>query len=89
MIQTFHSCGMLELWLKPLVGQPPALLYSVIAQIATSATVATAHQEPTPALDLLEREFAKRCPINDWQLRLTERWPLVAGLQGCHGDPPS
>jgi hypothetical protein len=30
MIQLFHSCGIPELWLNPLVGHPPALLYSLV-----------------------------------------------------------
>ena len=32
MIQMFQTCGMLELWLNPWVGQPPALLYSETAR---------------------------------------------------------
>src|SRR5271165_4294126 len=44
MIQMFHSCGMLELWLNPLVGQPPALLYSDIAQMITSRMLTTAYE---------------------------------------------
>src|SRR5271157_4534926 len=44
MIQMFQTCGMLELWLKPSVGQPPALLYSEIAQMTTSTTLTAAYE---------------------------------------------
>ena len=44
MIQMFHVLGMLELWLKPLVGKPPALLYSLTAQ-TTVRKMATAPEE--------------------------------------------
>jgi hypothetical protein len=40
MIQMFQTCGMPELWLKPSVGQPPALLYSEIAQTITRRMLA-------------------------------------------------
>jgi hypothetical protein len=34
MIQMFHTSWMPEPWLNPWVGPPPALWYSVMAQIA-------------------------------------------------------
>jgi len=37
MIQMFHTLGLPELWLKPWVGQPPALWYSVRAQMAAES----------------------------------------------------
>src|SRR5690348_3549181 len=54
MIQMFQTCGMLELWLKPCDGQPPALLYSETAQITASSTVAAA----VPIACFRKRRFA-------------------------------
>jgi hypothetical protein len=39
MIQTFRTSWIPELWLNPWAGQPPALWYSVTAQMAASIKV--------------------------------------------------
>ncbi len=52
-----------ELWLNPLVGQPPALWYSAVAQMTTSTTMA---RVPTVVL-IQKRRLRSICAIACWR----------------------
>ncbi len=55
----FHTLGIPELWLNPRVGQPPALRYSVAAQMGTRRVTPTAAE----AVLILNRRLALVCLI--------------------------
>ena len=57
MIQMFHTLGIPERWLNPRVGQPPALRYSVAAQMGTRRVTPAAAE----AVLMLNRRLALIC----------------------------
>ncbi len=59
MIQMFHTPGIPELRLNPRVGQPPALRYSVVAQMGTRRVTPTAAE----AVLILNRRLTLVCLI--------------------------
>jgi len=73
MIQMFHTSWP-ELWLNPRVGQPPALWYSVVAQMGTRRVTPTA----AAAVLILNRRLALICLIACWRASCA----LSAGASG-------
>ena len=65
---------MAELWLNPRVGQPPALWYSVAAQMGTGRVTPTA----AAAVLILNRRLALICLIACWRASCA----LSAGASG-------
>ncbi len=63
MIQMFHTLGIPERWLNPRAGQPPALWYSVAAQMGTRRVTPTAAE----AVLILNRRLALICLIARWR----------------------
>jgi len=59
MIQMYLTPGVPERWLNPRAGQPPALRYSVAAQMGTRRVTPT----PAEAVLILNRRLALICLI--------------------------
>jgi hypothetical protein len=80
MTQSFHTFGMLELSLNPWVGQPPALWYSVMAQINTTMTISRA----LIAALIQNRRLRSICLIACWRASSSPVagafWPLSAAV---------
>src|SRR5271165_348787 len=80
MIQKFHTSWIPELWLNPWVGQPPALWYSEMAQIATRMTMAMEDQ----AAPIQNRRLRSICLIACWRasrsLSTGASGPVSAGV---------
>ena len=85
MIQMFHTSWP-ELWLNLRVGQPPALWYSVVAQMGTVRVTPTAGRsgadlEPTSGFDLLNRLLAGKLLAVGGSIRADVRGPVINDLR--------
>ncbi len=85
MIQVFHTSWP-ELWLNPRVGPPPALRYSVVAQMGTRRVTPTAGRsgadlEPTSGFDLLNRLLAGKLLAVGGSIRVDIRRPVINDLR--------